>query len=69
MRALIKIRQSDLLASTSRGGEVHKVINAPRKATQARTTKCLYLPSNADIPLLEDKVIIQMTDELSRERL
>jgi hypothetical protein len=38
-------------------------------ATQARTARCLYVPSKADIPLSGDKVIIQMTDELSRERL
>jgi hypothetical protein len=58
-----------LLVLLRGGGEAHKVINAPGKATQARTARCLYVPSNADIPLSGDKVIIQMTDELSREML
>jgi hypothetical protein len=31
--------------------------------------KCLYVPSRADVTLSGGKVIIQMTDELSGEKL
>ena len=51
------------------GREAYKVINTPGQVTQVKMTRCLYVPSKADIPLSGDKVIIQMTDELSRERL
>jgi hypothetical protein len=50
-------------------GEAHKVINVSRQAMQARMARCLYVPSKADIPLSGDKVIIQMADELSGEKL
>jgi hypothetical protein len=36
---------------------------------EARAARCLYVPSKADVPLFGGKVIIQMIDELSGERL
>jgi hypothetical protein len=58
-----------LLGGGGGGGGAHKIINALRRATQARAAKCLYVPLRTDVPLSGGKVIVQMTNKLSEERL